>query len=279
MSLTNRALWVIDRNLGDDLTLAGVAQACGVSRHHLAHAFGATVGQPVMAYLRARRLSEAAMALARGAESILDLALESRYGSHEAFSRAFRAQFATTPEAVRRLGSLEGLAVTHPFPLSLPLTTAPPSDDPPPLIQAAGPILAAGLRAPYSFTDLDAIPSQWRRFTPLLGQMPPRAQPIPVGVLTAADDQGRFDYLCAAEVDDFSDLPRGASRLNLAAATYAVFQHPGHISAIGAAYARIWNHWPCDRPAAEAPTLERHNPTFDPGTGLGGLSIWVPLGD
>ncbi|HEX7761868.1 MAG TPA: AraC family transcriptional regulator [Caulobacteraceae bacterium] len=276
MSLTNRALWVIDRNLGADLTLAGVAQACGVSRHHLAHAFGEAVGQPVMAYLRARRLSEAARALARGAGDILGLALESGYGSHEAFSRAFRARFGATPEAVRRRGSVEGLALTDP--ISMPESAA-AAAGPPPVVQAAGPILAAGLRAPYSFSDLDAIPSQWRRFTPLLAGIPIRPGSIPIGVLTGADSQGRFDYFCAAEVESFSDLPPGVSRLRIAAATYAVFQHPGHIASIRATYARIWNHWPCERPAANAPGLERHNPTFDPATGLGGLSIWVPLTD
>ncbi len=112
MSLTNRALWTIDRNLGRELTLAGIAQACGVSRHHLAHTFREVAGRPVMDYVRARRLSDAAGALAGGAGDILDLALESGYASHEAFSRAFRAQFGATPEAVRRRGSTPGLRPT-----------------------------------------------------------------------------------------------------------------------------------------------------------------------
>ena len=28
---------------------------------------------------------------------------------------------------------------------------------------------------------------------------------------------------------------------------------------------------------AEAPVLERHNPAFDPKTGQGGLTLWIPL--
>ncbi len=273
MSLTNRALWVIDRNLGSDLTLTGIAQACGVSRHHLAHAFGETVGQPVMAYLRARRLTEAARALAFGAGSILDLALESRYGSHEAFTRAFRAQFGLTPEQVRRGGSLDGLALTGP----VTLTHGPAPPESPPSIQAGGPVLAAGIGQSYGFGDLDAIPSQWRRFMPLLGELALRPGAVPIGVLTPADEYGRFEYVCAAEVADFTNLPPGVRRLRLPAATYAVFQHPGHISAIRATYARIWDHWPCDRATAAAPSLERHNPGFDPATGLGGVTIWIPL--
>jgi AraC family transcriptional regulator len=36
------------------------------------------------------------------APDILSLALDTGYGSHEAFSRAFRAQFGTTPETIRK---------------------------------------------------------------------------------------------------------------------------------------------------------------------------------
>ena len=102
MSLANRALWTIDRNLTGDLTLAKVAENCGVSRYHLAHAFGETTGMSVMEYVRGRRLSEAANNLAKGASNILDLALDYGYASHEAFSRAFRTQFGMTPEEVRK---------------------------------------------------------------------------------------------------------------------------------------------------------------------------------
>jgi len=103
MSLTDKAIWVIERNLSRPLTLSELADACGVSRFHLAHAFGEAVGLSVMQYVRSRRLTEAARSLALGdAPDILNLALDAGYGSHEAFTRAFRAQFGTTPEMVRR---------------------------------------------------------------------------------------------------------------------------------------------------------------------------------
>jgi len=53
MSLTNKALFIIERNLGSDLTLAGIAKNCAVSRFHLAHAFGESTGRTVMDYVRA----------------------------------------------------------------------------------------------------------------------------------------------------------------------------------------------------------------------------------
>jgi AraC family transcriptional regulator len=33
------------------------------------------------------------------------------------------------------------------------------------------------------------------------------------------------------------------------------------------------------RAMADAPVSERHNPTFDPRTGEGGPTLWIPLAD
>ena len=110
MSLTNKALWVIERNLNRELTLTAIAEACEVSRYHMAHAFGAATGLSVLEYARGRRLTEAARALAAGAPEILAVALDAGYGSHEAFSRAFRAQFGRTPEELRKA---EGSMASH----------------------------------------------------------------------------------------------------------------------------------------------------------------------
>jgi AraC family transcriptional regulator len=97
MSLPDKALWIIERNSTEPLTLDGIAATCGVSRSHLAHAFGTATGVSVMQYVRGRRLSAAARALAAGAPDILAIALEAGYGSHEAFTRAFRDRFQQTP--------------------------------------------------------------------------------------------------------------------------------------------------------------------------------------
>src|SRR6187401_170088 len=101
MNPAQKALWFIESHLADQLSLDDIAGVAGISRFHLVRAFAAATGLSVMRYVRARRLSEAARALANGAPDILTLALEADYGSHEAFTRAFRDQFGTTPEDVR----------------------------------------------------------------------------------------------------------------------------------------------------------------------------------
>jgi AraC family transcriptional regulator len=275
MSLTTRALWVIDRNLARDLTLAEVAQSCGVSRHHLAHAFGEATGCSVMTYVRGRRLSEAARALAAGASNILDLALESGYASHEAFTRAFRARFGASPEQVRQRGMVDGLSMVEP----IRGAESPGPAIASPRFETAGDIVAVGLRTPCGFDDLEAIPTHWRRFGPFFAGIPDKADPIPVGVMTAVDEDGGFDYVCAAQVTGLRQAPAGFSKLRITAQAYAVFEHAGHVSGLRGTYAAIWNRWLPDsgRAAADAPSLERHHPSFDPRTGLGGLDLWIPL--
>jgi AraC family transcriptional regulator len=76
MNPANKALWYIESHLARPLTLDEIAGASGVSRFHLVRAFGAASGLSVMRYVRARRLSKAARALAAGAPDILSLALD-----------------------------------------------------------------------------------------------------------------------------------------------------------------------------------------------------------
>src|SRR5580693_6489720 len=111
MSIAEKAVWIIERNSERDLSLTEIAKSCDVSRSHLANAFGTATGLSVMRYLRARRLSEAARALAAGAPDILAVALDAGYASHEAFTRAFAEQFGMTPESVRQRKNLGGLPV------------------------------------------------------------------------------------------------------------------------------------------------------------------------
>src|SRR6188474_2954933 len=110
-----KALWFIENNFAGELTLDQIADVAGVSRYHVSRAFGEALGRPITRYVRGRRLTEAAKALVAGATDILTVALESGYGSHEAFTRAFREQFGVTPEAIRTRGHLHNIDLMEPI--------------------------------------------------------------------------------------------------------------------------------------------------------------------
>ncbi len=276
MSLAARALWILESNLGEPVTLAGIARACGVSRFHLAHAFGRATGMSVLAYLRARRLSGAAQALAGGAPDILDVALGAGYGSHEAFTRAFRARFGTTPEAVRGAGTTAGLELVPPP--DLDRRRVRPID--PPRFVAAGEIVVIGLFRRQRLDYTWPIAGQWQDFIPLHSGFGPQDRTAPIGIVGGLDQDGGFDYGCAAEAAATADVPAGLSRRRLAPQLYAVFSHRGHVAAIDGSYAAIWDCWMPEavgHAPVPAPTLERYAPQFDPQTGEGGVDLWVPV--
>src|SRR6202165_1488671 len=115
MNPAQKALWFIESHLSGELTLDQIADVAGISRFHMVRAFAAATGLSVMRYVRARRLSEAARALANGAPDILTLALDADYGSHEAFTRAFRDHFGVTPEMVRAATCPDKLRLQEPI--------------------------------------------------------------------------------------------------------------------------------------------------------------------
>ena len=175
MSFPDKALWIIERNSTQPLTLDGIAAACGVSRSHLAHAFGTATGVSVMQYVRARRLSAAARALAAGAPDILSVALDAGYGSHEAFTRAFRDRFQQTPESVRERRSVDGLALVGPLELR---PHANVRLDPPRVVDDQI-VRVVGLAERCSFDTTITIPAQWQRFMECYDAIPYKRDHIP----------------------------------------------------------------------------------------------------
>jgi AraC family transcriptional regulator len=278
MDPVGKALWYIESHFSGGLTLEEIAGASGVSRFHLARAFGEATGRSVMTYVRGRRLTEAARALASGnGGTILGVALDAGYGSHEAFTRAFRDQFGLTPEAVRGRRLPDDLLLVEPIKMDETLL----ADLAPPRLVSGAPLLIAGLGERYTCETSTAIPAQWQRFLPHFGNVPGQVGRVAYGVCCNSDGEGSFDYVCGVEVTGFSDLPPELTRVRIPAQRYAVFPHLGHISTIRRTISTIWGKWlpASGHEAADAPDFERYGEDFDPQTGMGTVEIWIPIKD
>jgi AraC family transcriptional regulator len=275
MDPVQRAIWFVEGHLTQDIGLDDVADVAGLSRHHMVRAFSQVTGRSVMRYVRARRLSEAARRLAGGAPDILTVALDAGYGSHEAFTRAFRDQFGVTPERVRERACVSSLQLVEPLMLDDTLAI----DLAPPRFVDRGPLLLAGVLDHYRDGDMSGIPHQWQRFEPWLGNIPHQVPHVAYGVVFNGDDDGTTDYLTAMEVTDFADVPAPLSRLRVGGQRYAVWSHPGHVFEIRAVWRAIWSQWVPARvkKLCDAPFFERYPEAFDPATGRGGFEIWLPV--
>jgi AraC family transcriptional regulator len=276
MSLAAKAVWMIERNLGNELSLSDIAEGCGVSKFHLARAFEARVGIPAMQYVRARRLSKAADALAEGAGDILTVALDTGYASHEAFTRAFKAQFDLTPEAVRRRRTTRKLNMIKPANISDAAATGSAIEH---RVEKLGTFAVTGLARTQHLSKTEAIPAQWQDFMRMYESIEHKAEPIPLSVTTDLDAEGNFTYLTGIHVTKARDVPAGLVTQTVPEQTYAVFTHNSHVSEIGKTYAAIWDRWvPANGVVvSDGPWLEKHLPTFNPRTGLGGIEIWIPI--
>lgn len=280
MEAVRRALWYIEHHFERPVTLDDLAGLTGLSRFHLSRCFAQTTGRSFSAHLRGRRLSEAARQLADGAPDILTVALGAGYGSHEAFSRAFRDQFGMTPDAVRARADLAHLELVEPILMpDTPIATV----EAPEIRKVSG-LLLAGLRRYYTFEDRAGIPLLWQRFGPFIGNIPGQIPGDAYGVCLNADGepQDGFDYLAAVPMRSLDDLPDGLVGVRIPPLTWAVFQHRDHVSSIGATCAAAGEWLARERRMQEGVAVmmvEYYPPAFDPMTGLGGCEVWVPVRD
>lgn len=275
MSLIDKTLWYVESHLDRDIQLSDIARAVGVGRFHITRLFGLVTGLPLMTYVRARRLSEAARHVITS-NDILSVAIGAGYGSHEAFSRAFRAQFGLSPKALRQTGSLAHLTLMEP----IDVTQAHPLPAQTPKRLKAPAIVFAGLTGHYTTDSTGGIAGQWQKFREHLGQIEGQKGEIYYGISWNFAGMGEFDYMAAAEVDGDNDLPEGFTRLKTAAHDYAVFTHDGHVSGISNFWRHIYESWLPEaglRPI-NAPNFERMDDRFNYRTGTGVVEVWIPVG-
>ena len=84
------------------LTLYQLAQRLGYSEFYTTRKFKEISGLSLRDYLRQRKLAFALKEVRDGDKSLLDIALDYGFSSHEAFTRAFKSLYGVTPSAYRK---------------------------------------------------------------------------------------------------------------------------------------------------------------------------------
>jgi AraC family transcriptional regulator len=224
------AIDYLEARLSADVDLGQAARRAGFSRWHFMRVFQVVVGLPPAEYVRRRRLSRAAEALAAG-RPVLATAIDWAYESQAAFTRAFSRAFGVTPAAFARRARADGVAL----PVLLraePRTPFPFGPPPEPRLEERPAFRAVGLgtRAPtrrfQSFVDIPAFWDDWlqhERWSAI-------ADAVPGGPhygLIRAYASGEIEYVIAVEVAAGAPAPRGYRAVDVPAGTYAVFTATG----------------------------------------------------
>ena len=92
----------IQQHLDARPSLEELARVARFSSYHFHRIFKAMVGESIQEYIRRLRLERAAMALQHTRRSVIEIAFEAGYETHESFTRAFRSRFDAAPSGFRK---------------------------------------------------------------------------------------------------------------------------------------------------------------------------------
>lgn len=99
--IINNMINKIESGASGEISIKDLSEAVGVSPWYLQKIFKQCVGETIGNYIRTRNLNNSAKMLKETNLGILDIALDSGYSSHEAFTRSFKCFFGMTPKEFR----------------------------------------------------------------------------------------------------------------------------------------------------------------------------------
>jgi AraC-like DNA-binding protein len=102
MEIAKRAIAYANDHYLEDIKLLDVAEAMGVSYHHLSHTFGAVSGFSFREYLTLLRVNRARELLRDQTLNITRISSSSGFSEHKHLDAAFKKYFATTPTQYRK---------------------------------------------------------------------------------------------------------------------------------------------------------------------------------
>lgn len=272
-----RSLDLIEESLKQPIALHALAKRAGFSLWHFHRIFTEHTGDSLGSYLRKRRLTAAAEELARTRRSILSIALDYQFESHEAFTRAFKAAFESTPSEFRRTGQLAWLR-TRPALNPARLHNLPTQTSMKPEIIQLPALHLLGLSARFirpmapAANNLDVVPKLYARFCPMIPTLPPPQDKYVYGAARCpADTESRhpdeLEYLAAINVAAGNKAHAPLSLWKIPAGTYAAFTHRGPVAKLGETINYVFGTWlpRSNYVHGNGPNLDRQDERFGDG--------------
>ncbi|GAA2027175.1 AraC family transcriptional regulator [Agromyces tropicus] len=280
----NQVVEHVERQLTDDVDLAGLAAGLGTTEYHVRRMFSSLAGMPLSEYVRRRRMTVAAADLL-GDDGLLDIAVRYGYGSTEAFARAFRAVHGVGPGDVRRDGGpLRSqpqlrfrLTVEGNTPMDTRIADRPAFR----LIGHAArvPLIHHGVN-PHIQAHIAGLPaSEHDRLKALSSTDPAGLLQVTADVDPDAAEGSELTYLHGVAVTDAAARPDDLDAIDVPAGAWAVFRstgdHPAALQETWAATATDWfpsNPWRL-RPGPSIVAVLERSPDFSTAT----CELWLPV--
>ena len=277
-----RAIDYIDNNLTEEISPEGVAQVAGFSLFHFHRIFLAVAGDSITEYIRKRRLTEAAQTLSDSDKRIIDIAFEYQYQSQEAFTRAFKKMFGTTPgryreKQVRSPYFLYKKKITEEILLHLQRGI---SMDPKIIMKDEFTVIGLEYVGPNQNNEIGQLWDVFNRQMVDIKHLKSEHQAY--GVCSPAPEgaeEGNFCYVAGMEVTGVSDVPQGMVVKVVPAGKYVVFTHKGLLEKLRSTYEYIYGTWlpKSGFEVACQPDFEYYDERFKPGSLESEFDIYVPI--
>ena len=247
LSPLERAVEYIEAHLNENIGLRDVAGEIGYSYYHMTRLFSSVLGESAGRYIQRRRLYQASGQLLRSGRSVIEIALDSGFASPEAFSRAFKAAFGSSPAEYRKAGL--DLVVNAKRELS-------PGDvyhianniSHTPEILTLKEMKIADVRGTTSLSQ-NRLPGLWEEFLRLRGERGRFASDEGYGIcetqqtVYTQDGDVSFSVVAGGPVERFDGLPRPLVPKTLGPGRYAVFIHRGSFAKLFQTYQYIFGTW------------------------------------
>jgi AraC family transcriptional regulator len=237
----------IEERLAGKLNLNMIAEQALFSPWQFHRMFTFMVGIPVMAYVRARRLSVAARALMSTKRRMVEIALDAGYESQQAFTRAFVKAFGVTPGACRRSGELpDMLCLVEAWSYERRMEM----DIKPDLVTIEDFwVVGMGVTTSVEENMKDfVIPKLWERFMPFMEKGVPGRTDDHTSYGVCDGDGTRFKYLAGVPVGKDTAPSDGLEKQHVPGGRYAVFVHRGEVGegkleGLSKTFQYIYNQW------------------------------------
>lgn len=244
----------IERNLSSSIDVGKVCEQVRMSPWQFQRVFRFQVGTSIGAYIRGRRLTECFRKLLEAPNyRILDLALDFQFGSHEAFSRSFKAHFGFSPSEVNANAERLSLLGTPKFARSdFERIWASIQERPEVKDYASSDLIGFEREVSSPFAENTDLESEthlvWKEFSQKIKGVSksPGFSAISYGVALSTNDHlvsPKMRYFAAKRESDFLELPDGFLKLRLAGGQYASFSLQGSLKQIQLLVDYIYAIW------------------------------------
>lgn len=280
------AIDFIEDRLFQDVNTADVCSAIGFSEYHFHRVFQGMLGESVAAYMRKRRLSEAAKQLSGTSTSIMDIALASQFDSQESFTRAFKKMFGVSPNQFRKSGKTSSSyfkkrtnveMIEH---LQKGIQLEPVYKD----FEGA---VIIGLASGFAEGAHKEIGQLWDRFNARESEVKNVKSGRAFGLCMASHpdvskkDGQTFVYMAGLPVSKVESIPTGMTTCEIPKGKYAVFTHKGSLDMLPHTVNYIWGTWMPKNVEAyqhkDALDFELYDERFSPETRSGEFDIYIPI--